>query len=70
MYFTDDELTLMMLYSPGTREGLIAELTAMQNALTGRERNLRKWTKSVLKKVADMTDEEFENIDLLPDFDD
>lgn len=70
MYFTDDELTLMMLYSPGTREGLIAELNAMQKALTGRDRNLSKWTKSVLKKVSAMTDEEFENIDLLPDFDD
>jgi hypothetical protein len=70
MYFIDDELTLMMLYSPGTREGLITELNAMQKELTGRDRNLRKWTKSVLKKVSAMTDEEFEKIDLLPDFND
>ena len=70
MYFTDDELTLMMLYSPGTREGLLAELEVMQKALTGRDRNLRRWTASVLKKVSAMTDEEFEKIELLPDVDD
>ena len=31
MRFTDDEWMLMMLYSPGTRTGLIAELQTMQN---------------------------------------
>lgn len=40
--FTDDEMTLMMIYNPGSRDGLIVELTNMQKALTSRDRNLRK----------------------------
>lgn len=50
MRFTDDEWMLMMLYSPGTRTGLIAELQMMQKSLTGRDRNLRRWTASLLAK--------------------
>ena len=33
MRFTDDEWMLMMLYSPGTRTGLIEELQTMQKSL-------------------------------------
>ena len=32
MRFTDDEWMLMMLYSPGTRTGLIEELQKMQTS--------------------------------------
>ena len=53
MRFTDDEWMLMMLYSPGTRTGLIAELQTMQKSLTG--------------KLAEMTDAEYEALDLYPD---
>ncbi len=53
MRFTDDEWMLMMLYSPGTRTGLIEELQKMQKSLTGRDRNLRRWTASLLAKLAD-----------------
>lgn len=35
MRFTDDEWMLMMLYSPGTRTGLIAELQTMQKKSDG-----------------------------------
>ena len=56
MRFTDDEWMLMMLYSPGTRTGLIEELQTMQKSLTGRDRNLRRWTASLLAKLAEMTD--------------
>ena len=54
MRFTDDEWMLMMLYSPGTRTGLIAELQKMQKSLTGRDRNLRRWTASLLAKLAEI----------------
>lgn len=67
MYFTDDEYNLMMLYNPGTRSGLIAELRTMQKSLTGRDRNLRRWTDSVLKKLDGMTDNEFDLLELFPD---
>ena len=66
MDFTPDELCLMMLYCPGTRTGLIAELTKMQKALTWRDRNLRRWTASVLEKLDAMTDADFDTLDLLP----
>ena len=32
--FTKDEMICMMLYNPGTREGLMAELEAMRSQLT------------------------------------
>lgn len=65
-FFTDDELNLMMIYNPGSREGLIAELTKMQFQLTGRDKELRSWTKSVLSKLSSMTDEAFSSLELLP----
>ena len=44
-----------------------AELQTMQKRLTGRDRNLRKWTASLLAKLAEMTDAEYEALDLYPD---
>lgn len=41
----------------------------MQQALTGRDRNLRKWTKGALEKLGQITDEEYEELQLIPDFD-
>ena len=67
MYFTEDEYNLMMLYNPGTRSGLIEELRTMQKSLTGRDRNLRRWTDSVLKKLDGMTDNECDLLELFPD---
>ena len=66
MRFTDDEWMLMMLYSPGTRTGLIEELQKMQKSLTGRDRTAQ-WTASLLAKLAEMTDAEYEALDLYPD---
>lgn len=66
LFFTDDELSLMMIYNPGSREGLIAELTQMQSQLTGRDKKLRRWTKSVLSKLSAMSDEAFSSLELLP----
>lgn len=63
MYFTDDEWMLVMIYSPGSRTGLIEALETMQKDLTGRDRNLRKWTKSALEKLRQMTDAEFEELE-------
>lgn len=67
MNFTADEWMLMMIYNPGTRVGLIDALTEMQKELTGRDRNLKKWTNSVLEKLSFMTDEEFDLLDFFPD---
>ena len=66
LFFTDDELNLMMIYNPGSRVGLIAELTKMQSQLTGRDKELRRWTTSVLSKLSAMSDEAFSSLELLP----
>ncbi len=68
MHFTDDEWTLMMIYNPDTdRVGMIEALKEMQVQLTGRDQNLRKWTKSLLSKLEQMSDEAFAELDLYPD---
>lgn len=64
--FSDEELTLMMIYNPGSREGLITELKQMQAQLTCKEKELCQWTSSVLFKLSTMTDEEFSSLELLP----
>lgn len=65
--FTRDERMIMMLYNPGTRAGLIAELEAMRLQLTPPERRLNRLSKSVLEKLDGMTDAEFDSMDLYPD---
>lgn len=42
------------------------KLQMMQKSLTGRDRNLRRWTASLLAKLAEMTDAEYEALDLYP----
>ena len=69
MNFTHDEINLMAIYNPGTREGLIAELTAMRKYLEPDEAELLRLTDSVLSKLSRMTDAVFTTLDLIPDFD-
>ena len=66
LFFTDDELNLMMIYNPGSRVGLIEELAQMQSQLPGRDKELRRWTTSVLSKLSAMSDEAFFSLELLP----
>lgn len=68
MNFNGEELMLMILYNPGTRLGLIEALETMQKELTGRDRNLRKWTTSLLEKLRVMNDTEFKQLELYLDF--
>ena len=65
--FTRDERIMMMLYNPGTRAGLIAELEAMRLQLTPGERRLKRLSGSVLNKLKGMTDAEFDRLELYPD---
>ncbi|MCC8105201.1 MAG: transposon-transfer assisting family protein [Clostridiales bacterium] len=68
MRFSREEKILMMLYSPGTRTGLKEELLKMRGELGNRERRLRSLTDSVLKKLDQITDSEFDGLPLYPDF--
>ena len=67
-HFTHDEINLMAIYNTGTRAGLIKELTAMRKYLETDETELLALTDSALAKLNLMTDAEFENLELIPDF--
>lgn len=68
MMFTRDERTLMMLYSPGTRSGLMESLALMKEQLAEDEAELLILTESVLEKLSQMDDAEFDRLNLYPDF--
>ncbi len=61
------EINLMILYNPGSRMGLVAELNNMTQYLTDDEDDLRSLSHSVIRKLNQMTDSEFDALDLSPD---
>ncbi len=65
--YTQDELFLMMLYSPGNRPGLIKALQEMKLCLAADEAELMQLTETVLKKLTNMSDTAFERLDLYRD---
>ena len=68
--FTHEEINLMSIYNAdGTREGLIAALTEMWGYLDAEEAELRELTDSALMKLQAMSDAEFSQLELYPDFD-
>ena len=67
--FTHDEINLMAIYNTGTRAGLINELTAMRKYLESDETELLALTDSALAKLNQLTDAEFDALDLILDFD-
>lgn len=69
IHFTHDEINLMAIYNTGTRNGLIDELTEMRKYLEPDETELMSLTNSAIVKLNLLTDVEFENLELMPDFD-
>ena len=67
--FTNDEMNLMRIYDTGTRTGLMKALSNMKAELGQDEIELLKLTDSTLKKLSDMTDADYERLELYPDFD-
>ena len=67
--FTFDEINLMCIYNTGTRAGLIQELTVMRGYLEPDETELLELTDSALQKLGGITDEQFAELELVPDFD-
>lgn len=62
--FTQSETNLMVIYNTGTRLGLLNELGEMMNYIAYDERKLRDLTLSVIRKLEQMTDEDFAALDL------
>ena len=67
-YLTFDEITLMSLYTDGTRTGTIRALKEMRGYLDAGETELLTLTDSTISKLEQMPDEAFETLDLFPDF--
>ena len=68
-HWTFDELTLMSLYTDGTRSGTIRALKEMRGYLDAGETELLTLTDCTISKLEQMTDEAFEMLDLFQDFD-
>ena len=67
--FTFEEMNLMCIYNTGSRTGLIDSLSEMRGELSPEETELLALTDSTLSKLRVMTDEEFAELELYPDFD-
>ncbi|WP_308543703.1 transposon-transfer assisting family protein [uncultured Oscillibacter sp.] len=67
--FTFEEINLMCIYNTGSRTGLIEALTEMRGHLEPDETELRELTDSALDKLQAMSDAEFAELELFPDFD-
>lgn len=63
MNFDYEELTLMMLYNPGTRLGLIQELRLMQCYLAPDEAALRELSERVIEKLKLLNDAAFDKVE-------
>ena len=68
-YLTFDELTLMSLYTDGTRAGTVRALKEIRGYLDAGETELLALTDSTISRLERMSDEAFETMNLFPDFD-
>ena len=70
MKFTNDEMNLMCIYSAeGNRTELMEKLAEMKRHLESDVAELLTLTDSTLTKLAELSDVEFEALELIPDFD-
>ncbi len=69
MDFTKDELSLIAIYNTGDREGTMEEIEDIRTYLEDDEVELADLTASVLRKLDSISDEDFDLLDLYPDFD-
>ena len=67
--FTFEETNLLCIYNTGSRTGLIDALAEMLGELSPEEAELRELTDSALMKLRAMSDAEFAELELYPDFD-
>lgn len=66
--FTFEETNLLCIYNTGSRTGLIEALIEMRGELSPEEAELRELTDSALSKLQTMSNEEFAQLELYPDF--
>ena len=66
--FSIEELNLMCIYDTGTRSGLITGLEKITLELAPEDEELAGLFQSALKKLAAMSDEEYGELILVPDY--
>ena len=64
-----EERQLMAIYNTGTRKGLLETLIDLQKFLSKEEQDLNDLTASAISKLQEMSDDDYEALDLVPDFD-
>lgn len=62
------EQQLLAIYNTGTRLGTMQALSEMRTYLEDNEQELMTATDNAIAKLNAMTDDEFEDLDLVPDF--
>ena len=65
---TYEERQLMAIYNTGTRKGLLEELIEMQSHISAEEDDLSKLTASAIRKLQEMSDDDYAALDLVPEF--
>ena len=68
MNFTNDDMNLMFIYNTGSRESLMRELREMRVYIGADQPELLAMTDSALQKLGKISDEEFAELELYPDF--
>jgi len=68
MNFTNDEMNLMCIYNTGSRKSLIRELREMRGYIGADQPELLNMTDSTLQKLENISDAEFAELELYPDF--
>ncbi len=70
MNFTNDELNLMCIYSAGgSHTDLVEKLMEMKHYLENDETEMLTLTEAALEKLSKMSYEDFEKLELYPNFD-
>ena len=65
---THDEMNLLCIYQKNTRIGTMDAITVMRQYLEQDETELLEMSDSLLDKLEQMSDEEFDSLDKFPDF--
>ncbi|HIU56909.1 MAG TPA: transposon-transfer assisting family protein [Candidatus Ornithomonoglobus merdipullorum] len=68
MNLTHDEMNLLCIYQTNTRRETINAITYMQQYLEPDETELAEMSDSLLAKLEQMNDEEFDELEKFPDF--
>lgn len=65
---TYDEQQLIAIHNAGTRTDTISALKEMREYISAEETELKAITDSAISRLEEMTDEEYSQLDLIPDF--